>query len=74
MHPVAMDTRRTGLMVIRAWVEKGSAKPLRAEIRRTSDLEAGFESTASLTEKETVLSEVKVFLDSVTAEPPLAPA
>ncbi len=63
-----MDTRRTGLMVIRAWVEKGSGKPLRAQVRHTSDVSVGFESEATLAEPDLVLAEVKGFLDSLSPE------
>lgn len=55
-------------MVIRAWVEKGSAKLLRAQVRQTSDVSVGFESEATIAEPDLVLAEVKVFLESVTAE------
>jgi hypothetical protein len=32
-----------GLLVIRAWVEEGSERPLRAEVRVTADRGRGFE-------------------------------
>lgn len=54
-------------MVMRAWVEKGSAKRLRAQVRHTSDVSVGFESEATLAEPDLVLAEVKVFLESVSA-------
>lgn len=63
-----MGTRRTGLMIIRAWFEGGSAKPLRAQVRQTSDVSVGFESEATLAEPELVLAEVKVFLESLSPE------
>lgn len=62
-----MDTRGTGLMVIRAWIEEGSIKPLRAEIRHTSDVSAGFTSRATLTELDRVLAEVRAFLTTVVS-------
>lgn len=55
-------------MIIRAWVEKGSASLLRAEVRHTSDVSLGFESEATLAEPDLVLAEVKVFLEAVSAE------
>jgi hypothetical protein len=36
-----MPLYRTGLLIIRAWVEKGSRKPLRAHIRATTDVSKG---------------------------------
>jgi hypothetical protein len=38
-----MALYRTGLLIIRAWIEKGSRKPLRAHIRATTDVSKGFE-------------------------------
>jgi hypothetical protein len=61
-----MDRGRTGLMVIRAWIEKGSTKPLRAEVRRTSDVSTGFRAEATLTEPESVVAEVRAFLTDLS--------
>jgi hypothetical protein len=36
---------RTGLLIIRAWIEPGSVEPLRAHLRVTSDVANGFERT-----------------------------
>ncbi|HEX8770495.1 MAG TPA: hypothetical protein VF711_06990, partial [Acidimicrobiales bacterium] len=38
----------TGLLVIRAWVERGSSEPLRAQIRLSTDVSAGFERTLTV--------------------------
>lgn len=62
-----MEKRRTGLLVIRAWIEKGSTNPLRAEVSQTSDVSAGFTSKASLADVDRVLAEVKVFLNGLAA-------
>jgi hypothetical protein len=53
-------------MVIRAWIEKGSTKPLRAEVRHTSDVSTGFNSEATLTEPESVVAEVRAFLTDLS--------
>ncbi len=45
-----MPSNRTGLLIIRAWVEDGSSNPLRARIRMTTDLGAGFETEFVLTD------------------------
>lgn len=65
-----MDRGRTGLMVIRAWIEKGSARPLRAEVRHTSDVSTGFDAGATLTEPDKVLAEVRDFLTTLDATEP----
>lgn len=57
-----MDRGHTGLMVIRAWMEKGSTKPLRAEVRHTSNVSTGFNAEATLTEPDSVVAEVRAFL------------
>jgi hypothetical protein len=60
-----MDTQRVALMIIRAWTEAGSAHPLRAEIRSTSDVLAGIQSASTMTRSERVMESVRVFLDDV---------
>jgi hypothetical protein len=40
----------TSLLIIRVWVEEGSQKPLRAFVRHTSDVSAGFEHAETLTD------------------------
>jgi len=57
-------------MVIRAWIEQGSATPLRAEIRHTRDVHTGFTSASTLTEADRVVEEVKSFLMKVVENQP----
>jgi hypothetical protein len=57
-------------MVIRAWMEKGSTKPLRAEVRHTSDVSTGFNAEATLTEPDGVVAEVRAFLTTLDATEP----
>jgi hypothetical protein len=52
-------------MVIRAWVEDGSSKPLRAQVRHTSDVSTGFKVEATHTEADSVLEEVRTFLTTL---------
>jgi hypothetical protein len=61
-----VDRGRTGLMVIRAWIEEGSTKPLRAQVRHTIDVRTGFEAESTLTEPERVVAEVRAFLTSLS--------
>ncbi len=37
-----MPSDRTGLLIIRAWIEEGSSEPLRARIRCTTDISEAF--------------------------------
>ena len=61
-----MNDLPTGLLVIRVWVEEGSDEPLRAVVRHTPDVSAGFTAASTLSETESVLDEVRTFLMKVT--------
>jgi len=58
---------RVGMLVIRAWVEGGSSSPLRARVRWTTDVSAGFEQSLTAVEVDAVLSSVETWLDEVLA-------
>jgi hypothetical protein len=53
------------LLTIRAWYEDGSDQPLRAEIRLTKDLSAGFQHHLTVTHAEKVVEAVWTFLEDV---------
>jgi hypothetical protein len=55
----------TALIIIRAWVEEGSAQPLRAQVRVTSDVSGGIERTLTLVERDTVVQLVDDWLRDV---------
>ena len=55
-------SERTGLLIIRAWVEADSAKPLRAHVRLTTNLAAGIERELSLADVESVCGLVETWL------------
>jgi len=57
----------TGLLIIRAWVEQGSSKPLRAQIRLTNDVVAGFTSEMTLADVNAVAAAVEAWLHDVLA-------
>ena len=63
-----MDTDRTALLIIRAWIEHGSLKPLRAQIRLTTDVSLGFESELTLTDMAAVGDAVETWLRNVFSE------
>jgi len=63
-----MASERTGLLVIRTWVEPGSSRPLRAQVRLTRDVSAGFERTLTLARADAVSAVVQEWLADVSCE------
>ena len=66
MRSVTQD--QTGLLIIRAWLEHGSAKPLRATIRLTTDVATGIEREVTLTDVDAVCGEVKSWLHALVPD------
>ena len=62
-----MTTSRVGLFIIRAWVEPGSSLPLRAHIRRTTDVSQGLEQGLTVAEEEAVVVAVQAWLSEMVA-------
>lgn len=60
-----MPLYRTGLLLIRAWVEKGSPKPLRAHIRATTDVSKGFDSELTVADVPSASATVETWLGDV---------
>jgi hypothetical protein len=54
-----------GLLTIRTWWEDGSDHPLRAELRRTTDVSAGFQQQLTVAHAEKVVDAVRAFLEDV---------
>jgi hypothetical protein len=52
----------TGLVIIRAWIEAGSSEPLRAQVRLSTNVSAGFERTVTLARPEEVCAAVQEWL------------
>lgn len=67
MHTDWVRQDRTGLLIIRAWLEPGSDRPLRAHLRVTSDVANGFERTATFTSPGDVARVVTTWLGEVAA-------
>ncbi|MPZ50464.1 MAG: hypothetical protein GEU75_14395 [Dehalococcoidia bacterium] len=57
-----MPRNLTGLLIIRAWVEQGSSKPLRAHLRLTTDVADGFERELTLADVADVSAAVETWL------------
>jgi len=62
-----MAPNPTGLFIIRAWIEQGSQKTLRAHIRLTTDVGTGFESEVTLTDVAGICAAVELWLLDVMA-------
>jgi hypothetical protein len=62
-----VTTSRTGLFIIRAWVEPGPSSPLRAQIRRATDVSQGFEQGLTVTQKQAVVEAVEAWLSALLA-------
>jgi hypothetical protein len=58
---------RTGLLIIRAWIEPESFSPLRAQIRRTIDVSRGFDASMTVAQKEAVVAAVQAWLSDIVA-------
>jgi hypothetical protein len=60
-----MSGSRTGLLVIRASLEEGSWQPLRAQIRLTTDVSAGFDHATTVAEVDATCEAVRGWLEQV---------
>ena len=60
-----MSPDRTGILIIRAWLEKDSCAPLRAHIRQATDVSAGFQDATTLTDEDAVAELVRLWLKDV---------
>ena len=62
-----MAEEQTAVLIIRAWVEPHPSSPLRATVRRTTDVAAGFDGTLNFTDAEAVVQVVRTWLRDVEA-------
>jgi len=65
-----VTTYQVGLFLIRAWVEPGSSSPLRAHIRRTTDVSQGLEQGSTVAEMDAVVAAVQAWLAEMLAGSP----
>ena len=63
-----MPSDRTALLIIRAWIEEGSAEPLRAQVRLTADVASGFEATFTLADPDAICATVQAWLADLVAD------
>lgn len=59
---------RTGVLILRAWLEEGSSEPLRVQIRSTTDVSAGEERSVTLSRRDSIRTAVEDWLDEFVAE------
>jgi hypothetical protein len=64
------DEDVTGLLIIRAWTERGSSAPLRAQVRFTADVGTGFDRLVTFCQPEAVTGLVSAWLKEVTGPHP----
>jgi hypothetical protein len=62
-----MPASRTGLFIIRVWIEEGSSEPLRAHIRLTTDVSSGFEDSMTLSQVPAVCKAVETWLGNMVS-------
>ncbi len=60
-----MNPDQVGLLIVRVWVEPGSARPARLELRATTDPSAGITSTNTVTDVEQAITIIREFLQTV---------
>jgi hypothetical protein len=60
---------RTGLLVMRAWVEEGSAEPLRVHVRLTTDVSKGYQRTMNFCDVKAASATVEAWLTDMMADP-----
>ena len=65
-----MTKTRTGLLIIRAWIEPESSSSLRVQIRFTTDVSLGVERSETSTEVDTVVEVVRAWLLEMAATEP----
>ena len=64
-----MGIAPVGLLVIRAWVQEDSERPLRVDVRLTADIGRGFQRELTLSEPAPVEALVRAWLADVLAGP-----
>jgi len=68
-----MPEDRTGILIIRAWIERRSSAPLRAHIRQTMDVSAGLHGGTTMTDERVVVDSVRAWLRDIRLDADPAP-
>ena len=64
----AISSDRPGLLIIRAWIEEGSAERLRAQVRMSADVSAGFDRVLTLSRADDVCATVGEWLEDLLSK------
>jgi hypothetical protein len=64
----AVATDRTGVLIIRAWIEEGSSEPLHAQVRLSTDVSTGLERSLTLARPEAVCAMVREWLATISSD------
>ncbi len=64
-----MPPEKRALLIVHAWMEEGSSRPLRAHLRATSDVEGDFDSDLILSNIDAVCDGVRSWLERVVGTP-----
>ena len=62
-----MSREKRALLIVHAWIEQGSDRPLRAHVRATADVDAGFEIDLTLSDIDLACNVVRDWLGRVAA-------
>ena len=65
--PPGVPGEATGFLIIRTWVEPGSAEPLRFHIRLRSDVSDGIDRSLTVTQAEAASSSVEAWLAEIVS-------
>jgi hypothetical protein len=65
-----MPSHRTGVLIIRAWVEAGSDEPLRAQVRSVNDIAFDGVRASTIIQTEGVMTLVSAWLQEIVGDRP----
>lgn len=65
-----MNPDQVGLLILRVWIEPGSIRPARLQLRATTDPSTGFTRTQTLAGIEEAITVIRAFLQSILPDDP----
>ena len=67
---MASKTERSGVLVVRAWVEGGTPSGLRARITQSRDLTSAEQLVTTTAHVEEILATIRAWLDALLSDQP----
>ena len=67
---MARTTERSGVLVVRAWVEGGTPEGLRARITQSRDLTSGEQLVTTTAHVEEIIGTIRAWLDALLSDQP----